>query len=541
MRVEILNRQWTARSTIGLAGVLVFALSISPVLYMFVRSLEHNGQFTLAYYAQLLGEPRQRRLLGHSIQLAAWAALAGSALGVPAGLLLARLPQATALLLRFVLLVPLLLPPYILGVVWVFVMGRAGWLSRWMGSDVASVWAYSLPGAGLVLGLALAPLSMLLAEAARRAIPARLIEAARLVAGPSRTLARITLPLVASSLAAGGLLVFVLALAEFGVPSLLGVRVYTTEVFTQFAALYNFGAATATAAPLLLVVVVAAGLARILLGGRVLTSSLMAEQPLRLSSPARVAAQSYLILLGLLMVAGPLLVLMVEAGSWRALLDALVSARIQIGTSIALSIIGASLATGLGLLLGYWRARTTSGGRGFFDVGMLVLFAVPSTVVGIGLIGLWNRTGWTGAFYTSPAMIIIGYLARYVPLAALLLGAYLQQLPAAREEAAIVFGAHWWRMLGRIVVPAARLGLAVIWTICFIFMFGELGTTVLVAPPGTTTLPVRVYAIMANSPDQRVAELCLMQTLVILLSLGGLLAAVQVAGRRQKNGGKVDE
>jgi ABC-type Fe3+ transport system permease subunit len=329
------------------------------------------------------------------------------------------------------------------------------------------------------------------------------------------------------------LLIFVLALAEFGVPSLLGVHVYTTEVFTQFAALYDFGAATAAAAPLLLIVVIAASAVRVLLRDRALTSNLMAEQPLRLSPSACVAAQSYLILLSLLVVAGPLLVLMIEAASWRQMIDSFVAAQREIITSILLSVTGATLATGIGLLLGYWRARTASSWRGLFDVAMIALFAVPSTVMGIGLIGLWNRPGWMGAVYTSPVMIIVGYLARYVPMAALLLGAYLRQLPASREEAAIVFGAHWWRMLGRIVIPSARLGLMVIWTICFIFMFGELGTTVLVAPPGTTTLPVRVYAIMANSPDQRTAELCLMQTFVVLLSLGGLLLAALTASKRQ--------
>lgn len=515
----------------------MFGVSLLPIIYMFARSLDVDGQFTLSRYVQLLSEPRQRQLLGNSVRFAAWAALVGSALGVPAGLLLARLPPATALLLRFALLVPLVLPPYILGVVWVFVMGRAGLFSRLAGKDMASVWAYSLPGAGIVLGIAFAPLAMLLAEAARRAIPARLIEAARLVASPGRTLARITLPLVASSVAAGGLLVFVLALAEFGVPSLLGVRVYTTEVFTQFAALYNFGTATAAAAPLLLVVVIVAGVVRALLGDGALTWNLMAEQPLKLSPLAHVAAQGYLTLLTLLVVAGPLFVLILEAGSWGQWLDSLAAAKDQIVTSILLSVVSATMATGLGLLLGYWRARALSGWRDAFDVALIALFAVPSTVVGIGLIGLWNRPGWLGAMYTSPAMIVIGYLARYVPVAALLLGAYLRQLPASREEAAIVFGAHWWRMLGRIVIPSARLGLVAIWTVCFIFMFGELGTTVLVAPPGTTTLPVRVYTIMANSPDQRTAELCLMQTFVILLSLGGLLLAVLTASKRRGSSG----
>lgn len=539
MRVEVLTRSWAARSSFWLAGVLLFIVSLLPPLYMFARSLGMEGHFTLFHYAQLLSESRQRQLLGNSVRLAASAALIGSVLGVPAGLMLARLPQAVALPWRFTLLLPLVLPPYILGVVWVFVMGRAGLAGRLMGSDGVSDWAYSLAGAGMVLGIAFAPLAMLLAEAARRAIPPRLIEAARLVASPGRTLVRITLPLVASSLAAGGLLIFVLALAELGVPSLLGARVYTTEVFTQFAALYDFGAATAAAVPLMVVVAVVASAVRILLGERVLVSTLMAEQPYELPPLARSVAQCYLTLLILLVAAGPLLVLLIEADSWRQLLDSFVAARHQIVTTIFLSLVGATLATGLGLLLGYWRARTVSRWRNPFDVAMLALFAVPSTVVGIGLIGLWNRPGWPGAVYTSPMMIVIGYLARYLPIAALLLGVYLRQLPASREEAALVFGASWGRMLGRIVIPSAWLGLVAIWTICFILMFGELGTTVLVAPPGTTTLPVRIYTIMANSPERHTAELCLMQTLVILLSLGGLLLAMQTGRRRPPKRGRI--
>lgn len=467
-----------------------------------------NGQITLSNYVPLFRELRQRHVLGNSTRLAAWATLVSVALGVPAGFLLARLPQRVAMFLRCGLIVPLVSPPYILGVVWIFVTGRAGLLARLVGKDIASSWAYSVSGAGIVLGIAFAPLAMLLAEAARRSLPARMIEAARLVAGPWRTSIRITLPLVAASFAAACLLVFVLTLAEFGVPSLLGVRVYATEVFTQFAALYNFGAATATAVPLLLIVVAVASAVRILLGDRVLASNIMTDQ--RLSPRARVAAQSYLIVLGLLIAAGPLFVLMAESGSWHRLRDSIVAARHPIAVSILLSASGAATATGLGLLLGYWRARTAFKARYLFDVAMITLFAAPSTVVGIGLIGLWNRTGWPGHVYTSSVMIVIGYLARYVPIAALLLGAYVRQLPASREEAAVVCGAGWWRMLKKILLPSARFGLLAVWTVCFIFMFGELGTTVLIAPAGTTTLPLRVYALIANSPDRHTAELCLM-------------------------------
>ena len=61
-----------------------------------------------------------------------------------------------------------------------------------------------------------------------------------MVAPPGRWPRRITLPLAGPSVLAGALVIFVLAVSDFGVPGLLRVRVYTTEVFTAFAALDDF-------------------------------------------------------------------------------------------------------------------------------------------------------------------------------------------------------------------------------------------------------------------------------------------------------------
>ena len=124
---------------------------------------------------------------------------------------------------------PVLLPPYIVALAWV----NLGW-------DRLSEWTYSLPAAIVILSLVLYPLSMLATEMAMRRIDGRLEEAGLIVAPPGRVLRRITLPLVAPSVIAAALIIFVLAVSEFGVPGLLRVRVYTTEVFTAFAALYDF-------------------------------------------------------------------------------------------------------------------------------------------------------------------------------------------------------------------------------------------------------------------------------------------------------------
>ena len=73
-------------------------------------------------------------------------------------------------------------------------------------------------------------------------------------------LLRITLPLVAPAIAFAAVLIFLLSLGEIGVPMYLRFPVYPVETLTQFAAFYDFRAATVAAAPLLLVTLVILGL-----------------------------------------------------------------------------------------------------------------------------------------------------------------------------------------------------------------------------------------------------------------------------------------
>ena len=51
------------------------------------------------------------------------------------------------------------------------------------------------------------------------------------------------------------------------------------------------------------------------------------------------------------------------------------------------------------------------------------------------------------------------------------------------------------------------------------FAFGELGASILVSPPGESTLPIRIYTIIANAPASVVAALALLQLMVILVPL----------------------
>jgi iron(III) transport system permease protein len=196
--------------------------------------------------------------------------------------------------------------------------------------------------------------------------------------------------------------------------------------------------------------------------------------------------------------------------------------------SVLLATTGATAVVSVAVWLGYARARSVGRLRQGVDILFVVLFAVPSTIVGVGLIGLWNRSGPFSALYGTSAMLVLGYLARFIPITALALAASIRYVPVSHEEAAAVSGAGWLRTMWRIVLPQIRLGLAAAWVIAFVLVFGELGVSILVAPPGEATLPIRVYTIVANTPSSHVAALALLQTAVIFVPLAALGAALSL-------------
>ncbi len=494
------------------AAALFIAICALPAIYMFgVSLIGPDGGLSFDNYRRLLTEHRQQQLLLNSALLGAGSSVLATLLGAPLGLLLARSDVRGKDWWRLALAVPLVVPPYVLALAWTWLTGAA---------RLSAEWTYSLTGATVILGVSFYPLAMLALEAAARRVDARLEEAALLVAAPRRVLTRITLPLVAPAVAASALVVFVLAVSEFGVPGLLRVNVFTTEVFTAFAALYDFGAATALSMPLLIVTLLAAIAAAMITGESRLTSRQGSRTGLPLTLGWwRPLAEVSLLLVLLFCVLLPLLTLALEAGSLKRIASALGDSGKAVMNSLVLSSVGATLAVVLAILPGYARARMKSRRGGLADLLFITLFAVPGTVVGVGLIGLWNRPGMAGMVYSSQLIILIAYLARFAPVAALMIGVGARQIPVSFEEAAAVAGAGWWRSFTRIILPNLKTSLAAAWAVAFVFAFGELGATILVAPPGESTLPVRVYTLIANTPTGNVAALALTQAMIALLPL----------------------
>ena len=95
------------------------------------------------------------------------------------------------------------------------------------------------------------------------------MEESGLVAGSVfQVFRQITFPLIAPAILSSMMIVFVLSLSEFGVPSLLQINVLTTQIFTQFSAFYNEKAATSIAFPLIAITLALIILEQIYLRGK---------------------------------------------------------------------------------------------------------------------------------------------------------------------------------------------------------------------------------------------------------------------------------
>ena len=377
---------------IGLAFVAFVVCCVLPVAYLLVTTL---GAARSMYPVVAL-DSRQQGLLLNTALLGIGTAVLATTIGAPLGIVLACVPLRRRGVVRLLAGAPVLLPPYIVALAWV----NLGW-------DWLSEWTYSLPAAIVVLSLVLYPLSMLATEVAMRRIDGRLEEAGLIVASPGRVLRGITLPLVAPSVVAAALIIFVLAVSEFGVPGLLQVRVYTTEVFTAFASLYDFSRAMALALPLLVLCVVVAAVAAALLGDRLVTTRRsLAVSPVVFHAWRRPALAGVVLVVASAL-ALPMLFVVREA-------------------------LGATLIVTIAVCLGYAQARASRGVRLAAQVLLVVLFAVPSTIIGVGLIGVWNRPGPFGLLYGTDAMLLLAYLARFVPVATLILAAATQTVSVSQ-------------------------------------------------------------------------------------------------------------
>ncbi len=502
-----------------LCVALVAIAGLAPIAAIAVESFRHNGHFSLNYYRELISAARFWSLLGNSIRLALATTAVCGLIGVPAGILFAKsnLPLRSGFM--WLLTVPFVLPPYFVALGWARVVARIGQ----SGSD----WLFGFGGCILVLSSVFLPIAVLLTFASSCNVDRRLEEAARLVSGWPGVLRRVTLPLSAPGIVFSLVLVFLLAMGELSVASFLRYPVLPVLSFTQFTASYNFRAATAAAVPL----------AAIAFVGVLVESAFLRDRDYRFQSTGRtlfIALRRWKNPLAALMAAFcfalvilPLSALFADAFSPAAMHEAMQRAGASIVRSVMYSAVAATVLMALGFLLGHVMLRDAR--QPILNFLTLALFAIPGTVLSIGLVRLWNSPS-TWFKYATPALLILGYIAQYCAVTMRLSLAGPMLIPISLDEAGRLSGAMWARRLFRISIPLSARTLVCAWLAAYILCLRDVPIALLTAPPGADPLSARILTLMANGAPPMIASLCLIMAIASLIPLAILARVIPSRG-----------
>ncbi|MBU1334319.1 MAG: iron ABC transporter permease [Alphaproteobacteria bacterium] len=451
--------------------------------------------------------------------------------------------------LGFLLLLPMLIPPQISALAWIELTGPSSPLLRLAGlapPPGTTNPLYSMGGIIWVMGLEHAPLVMLATLTSLRALPRDLVEAAS-VSGARRTaiLWRIVLPLARPGLLAGGALAFVAAIGNFGVPALLGipgrVTVLTTLIYQRLTGFGPSALAQVASLSLVLVLLAAAGLLlRWLLLRR--TSYLdRTGQPLDPFALGRfrLPMECVVWLLVLLISVLPLLALIASA-----LVPAL-GVRLSVATlsldnfgflfsnaalrraftnSFLLAGAAALISALASFILGYLTTVRRNALARLLDLLADAPYAVPGTVLALGVIMVFlpPLPVFGVSLYGTAWIILVAYLARFLPLALRPVAASYATMDPALDEAGQILGARVPRRLVQLSLPSVLPATIAGALLVFMSAFNELTLSALLWSTGTETLGVMVFFLQyeGNSPAaSALATVVVAVTLAVALLL----------------------
>lgn len=471
-------------------SVLVGLVFAGPLLYLGYRSATLGGDLWATITSRTTLEP-----LARTLTLAASVSVAAAALGTALAWLTTRTDLPGARVWRVLLAVPLAIPSFVGAAALVAAFARGGLLE----APVSGIGVDRLPevrgfaGAFAVLTLLTYPYVYLLVAARLASLPPALEENARLLGRrPAEVFRTVVLPQAASAVWAGGLLVFLYCLAEFG-----AVQILRYDTLTR--AIYASRLAPATSLPLSLVLGVLAvavvAAERAFARRRPLVEAGRARRPLVVRLHGWKAAGLALVgLTVLLSLVAPVAVL----GHWavrglgRAGVDAAGLGR-AVGNTVLASVAAAVLATVVVLPVAELATRRRSRLSDVPNTMVVAGFALPGLVIALAVVFWVLRLPEGLGLYQSLPVLLLAYVVHFGAHAMRAAQVAVTGVPRRAREAAQVLGASRARRFATVEAPLMLPGLLAGGGMVLLSVMKELPATLLLAPTGFDTLATRIW------------------------------------------------
>ncbi len=466
---------------------LIFFLLITalPVLFSLSTAILNGSKsFHKLFTTEFL------LLLEKSIWVAFASALFSTLSGILLGFILFKTKQHFHPLIKIIILFPLLVSPYVIAVAW-----RDLFVFLFHGDSFFK----GLGGLIFIYTTIFSPLAMLIIGNALGNINASIEESALLIVPRIKVLWKIVLPLIRHAIISSFVLIFIFVLSEFSVPAYFGVKVFTTEIFTQFSAFYNQTFAIIESLVLVLISVL------LLFSER----KYLSDAPFLSVGDKGNSNKEYDFQAGGIIISLWILIFFflpfaaLTYNSFASGFTLFAKALILLGTAIlnsfSLAFLGAFVVVFSGLLISYYISKSKNALIiNISEYSLLILFAIPSIILGISLVLFFNKP-YFNFIYSSWAIVIIAYAGKFTFLSSKIIGNSLKQIPKSFEEAASVSGVSEGRIFVKVYLPLLSKAIFAAFIIGFVLCFSELGTTILIYPPGLDILSIKIFTLSANS------------------------------------------
>ena len=491
--------------------VLLAVFLILPIASVFLVSFfdADTGDLTLNNYREVFTRNYYLKGLKNTLFVGFMGTLGACLVGVPLAFFMARFRIRCKALISTLSILVLVSPPFIGAYAWIIMLGSNWFITNFFGSiGISTPTIYGAHGIILVFTLKFFPFVYLMTQTALNSVNKVFEDAAEnLGCTPLQRFFKITLPLVFPAGSTGAIICFVLSIADFGTPAILGRGFRTLSTIAYSAYTSELGGKPTMAVTVSLVMM-AISIFALFIQRRILSrrryASAMTNRPVikQLSGLPNVMMHLYCYLVALIAMSptfvviytsfletsGPVFTGDYGLNSYRRVLA---DAPEAILNSFKFSLMAVALIAVASGLISYIIVRRDNMVSGAIDVMMMVPYLVPGVVLAIGYVTTF-RTEWFNLTGTWMVIVMIFFIRR-LPYGVRSTTTSIRQIKPSMEEAAINLGASPLKAYVTITLPLILPGLIVVSLMSFITAINELSSTLILYTSRTVTMPVKIY------------------------------------------------
>ena len=534
---------------IALSVLILLYFIVLPLAVLIIDSVVVDGHLDVSSYLTVYGQAVNMRALTNTAKISILVMILSVLITFPLAWLIGRTDLPGRKKFRTILVASYMIPPYVGAIAWTQLLNPdVGYLNALLKTifslSKAPFNIYTEGGLIWVLTLFYSPFAFITISRAMEKMDPTLEEASRVSgASPLRVLWDVTLPLMAPSILAGGLLVFIGAGSAFGIPAIVGmpgnIEVLTTRIVSFVYMGNDSGIRNATTLAVSLMIL-ANGLLFFMtwfmgrkdyttIGGKSTRPALVELGKWKGLATFLVAVYAFIAVilpLGSFVITSFMVSmskgLSLDNFGFDAWIPVLENSQYLdcIWRSLGYAFIAATIGTILSLFVAYLSVKTHVKGRSLPDLLVMVGGSTPSVVIALALIITFSGNYGLN-LYSTMWILIVSYLVKYMTMSVRTIAASLSQVSSSLEEAGLNSGAGWLRICKDIIMPLIAPSIVAGWFLIFMPSFYELTMSNLLYGSDTQTIGVLLYELQTYADTQNASVMSVI--ILIIVMVGNLI------------------